>query len=144
MFLHFLLLWHVVTPEQVSVVNLIMCSSLSLAPDKVEKDEEMMNKWEGKTLSTNDTLEQTVLICAIYLRKVSVSNLTFITFLSSEGLAAWAAAGVHVALLAQRANHITATLLGKASAQPETVFLIELKNKTDHVQKKPQLTYRSF
>lgn len=47
----------------------------------------------------------------IYLRKVSVSNLTFIAFLSSEGVAAEAAACVDVTLLGHRADHTATTLL---------------------------------
>lgn len=47
----------------------------------------------------------------IHLGEVSVSNLTFVAFLSSEGVATAAAACVDVALLGHRANHAAATVL---------------------------------
>lgn len=46
-----------------------------------------------------------------YLRKISVSNLTFVALLSSEGVAADTATGVAVALLVDGADHAAATLL---------------------------------
>lgn len=52
-----------------------------------------------------------VLIWIVYLRKVSVSNLTFIALLPSEGVPAQAAAGVHVALQGHRADGAAAALL---------------------------------
>lgn len=51
------------------------------------------------------------LIWTIYLRKVSVSNLAFIAFISSEGVVTVAAACVYVALLGHWTDHIAATLL---------------------------------
>lgn len=51
------------------------------------------------------------LIWTIYLRKVSVSNLAFIAFISSEGVVTDAAACVYVALLCHWTDHIAATLL---------------------------------
>lgn len=46
-----------------------------------------------------------------YLRKVSVAQLTFVAFLSSEGVTASAAARVDVALLIHRTHRTTAALL---------------------------------
>lgn len=46
-----------------------------------------------------------------YLWKVSVSNLTFIAFVSSEGVTTEAAACVDVTLLGHGANHTATTFL---------------------------------
>lgn len=54
----------------------------------------------------------------IYLRKISVSNLTFVAFLSSEGVVAHAAAGVDVTLWGHRADCTATTLL----QAPETEY----------------------
>lgn len=50
-------------------------------------------------------------ISIVYLRKISVSNLTFIALLPSEGVATEAAARVDVALLGHRADHAAAAIL---------------------------------
>lgn len=52
-----------------------------------------------------------MLLLINYLWKVSVSNLTFVAFLSSEGIAAQAAACVDVTLLGHRADHTATTFL---------------------------------
>lgn len=68
----------------------------------------------------------TVLQLIIYLRKVSVSNLTFIAFLSSEGVVAHAASGVDVTLRGHRAD-CTATTLLQAPRQSITVNDLNVK-----------------
>lgn len=62
------------------------------------------------------------LIWTIYLRKVSVSNLAFIAFISSEGVVTDAAACVYVALLGHWADHIAATLLHINTQKTQILF----------------------
>lgn len=54
-----------------------------------------------------------------YLRKISVSNLTFVALLSSEGVAADAATSVAVALLVDGADHAAATHLNTHKQTPQ-------------------------
>lgn len=62
------------------------------------------------------------LIWTIYLRKVSVSNLAFIAFISSEGVVTDAAACVYVALLGHWTDHIAATLLHINTQKTQILF----------------------
>lgn len=61
--------------------------------------------------STTALLAWSEVMWIVYLRKISVSNLTFIALLSSEGVATEAAARVDVALLGHRADHAAAAVL---------------------------------
>lgn len=71
----------------------------------------------------------TVLLLIIYLRKVSVSNLAFIAFLSSEGVVAHAASGVDVTLRGHRAD-CTATTLLQAPRQ-SSILMLKVEPRTD-------------